>query len=147
MFLDPQSKKEKKAKWRPSKLAITLPIIMIVFAGSLLGRSVFFMHMQRATDQGKERAKRAEIDQGRTKRLQDGETAEKDSFVVHLATVLEFVRSREKYKCSNRELFLDYVQHVSTKTDLAWLKKGDVVIISHLCSKNPMEATIVRHKL
>jgi len=107
--------------------ALVLVPIFILF---LIMRSIFFVYMKASTSM-----KEPEVG--------PGEAKPHDSFLVQLATVLEFIRFREKYKFSNRELFLDYVRHVTTKSNLVWLKDADVVYIGSLCSKNSYEATRV----
>ena len=36
-----------------------------------------------------------------------------ESFIVKLVTALEFIRNREGYQFSNKQLFLDYLNHIT----------------------------------
>jgi len=64
-------------------------------------------------------------------------------FLVQMATVMEYIRTREKYSFSNKQLFLDYSNHIRLKMRLIFLSDEDVLYIGRLCARNPLEA----HKL
>ena len=67
--------------------------------------------------------------------------APEDPFLVQIATVLEYIRVREKYKFSNKQLYLDYRNHVQSRARLIFLKEEDVRFIGKVCMRFPRDAT------